>query len=231
AWASPSRMPRAIAEDMLSDERFSEGLRDGLADLPATDIDIRAKIKMQLEEKGLEFLHNELAKVDRITAGRLHVNDSQRITRALEVYRMTAKPLSQWHHEQKNRGLHNPLLSIALAPADRSILHKRIAQRFDQMLEDGLLDEVANLYNRGDLDLDCPSMRSVGYRQIWQYIQGELSLSGAKERAIIATRQLAKRQYTWLRSWDDAKWYDPTDPEALKACSQTIEGFINSHKF
>jgi len=220
------KTPLLVGGTML----YFKALRDGLADLPETDIDIRAKIKMQLEEKGLEFLHSELAKVDKRTAERLHINDSQRITRALEVYQMTGKSLSQWHHEQKDDGLPNPLLSIALAPADRSILQQKIALRFDQMLDDGLLDEVANLYHRGDLGLDCPSMRSVGYRQIWQYMQGELSLSEAKERAVIATRQLAKRQYTWLRRWDDAKWYDPTDSDELKACRQTIAGFINSHQ-
>ncbi len=218
------KTPLLVGGTML----YFKALRDGLADLPETDMDIRAQIKTQLEEKGLEFIHNELATVDRITAERLHVNDSQRITRALEVYQMTGKPLSQWHQQQKDRGLANPLLSIALAPVDRSILHKRIEQRFDQMLEDGLLDEVANLYSRGDLDLDCPSMRSVGYRQIWQYLQGELDLPEAKERAIIATRQLAKRQYTWLRSWDDAKWYDPTNSEELQACKQAIGKFIDS---
>jgi len=217
------KTPLLVGGTML----YFKALRDGLADLPETDVDIRIKIKTLLEEKGLEFLHNELSKVDRITAQRLHVNDSQRITRALEVYQMTGKPLSKWHQQQKNRGLANPLLSIALAPADRSILHQKIALRFDQMLDDGLLDEVAKLYHRGDLDLDCSSMRSVGYRQIWQYMQGQLSLSEAKDRAVIATRQLAKRQYTWLRSWYDVKWYDPNDFDELKTCKLTINKFID----
>ena len=219
------KIPLLVGGTML----YFKALRDGLADLPETDVKIRAEIKQQLSEKGVEFLYHELAKVDKKTADRLHINDSQRITRALEVFQMTEKTLSQWHQEQKRLALPNPLLSIALAPTDRSILHKRIALRFEKMLEKGLIEEVTRLYHRGDLNLDCPSMRSVGYRQIWQYLQGELSLPEAKEKAIIATRQLAKRQYTWLRSWHDAKWFDPTNSDDLESCRLAISHFIASN--
>jgi tRNA dimethylallyltransferase len=219
------KVPLLVGGTML----YFKALKDGLSDLPATDETIRQQVKAELESKGLEYLHQQLAKFDPQTAERLHVNDSQRITRAVEVYYMTGKPLSLWHAEQKQQALVNPLLSIALAPQERIILHQRIELRFEQMLEAGFLDEVANLYYRGDLSLDCPSMRSVGYRQIWQYMDGELSLSEAQKRAVIATRQLAKRQYTWLRSWPDILWFDPTAEKQLLSCKQTIDAFIASH--
>ncbi len=219
------KIPLLVGGTML----YFKALKDGLSDLPATDEVIRRQVKAQLDAKGSEYLHQQLAKIDPQTAERLHLNDSQRITRAIEVYQMTGKPLSIWHIEQKQQALVNPVLSIALAMQDRKVLHQRITLRFEQMIETGFLDEVANLYYRGDLSLDCPSMRSVGYRQIWQYMDGELSLSEAKERAIIATRQLAKRQYTWLRSWPDILWFDPTDEKELVHCKQNINSFIASH--
>lgn len=221
-----NRTPLLVGGSML----YFKALRDGLADLPATDPKVRKAIKDLLDEKDLHHLHAELAKVDQITAERLHVNDRQRITRALEVYQMTAKPLSVWHKEQKNHALLNPLLSIVLAPQDRSVLHARISQRFEQMLEKGFLDEVADLYHRGDLSLDCPSIRSVGYRQFWLYMAGELSLSEAKERAIIATRQLAKRQYTWLRSWAGAQWFDPIDINGSVLARRAVQDFTSSYE-
>ena len=219
------KIPLLVGGTML----YFKALKEGLSDLPATDAVIRQQVKEQLDAKGIEFLHQKLAKIDSKTAERLHINDTQRITRAVEVYQMTGKPLSVWHAEQQKQALVNPLLSIALAPQDRKILHQRIELRFEQMIEAGFLDEVASLYHRGDLTLDCPSMRSVGYRQIWQYLDSELSLSEAKERAVIATRQLAKRQYTWLRSWPDIVWFDPTDKSEFVACKQAINSFIACH--
>jgi len=218
------KIPLLVGGSML----YFKALKEGLADMPQTDDDIRRQVKTELDEKGLAHLHHELNKIDPDMAARLHVNDSQRITRAIEVFRMTGKALSTWHFEQKQQALINPLLSIALAPKDRKILHQRIEQRFKRMIESGFLDEVAKLYYRGDLNLDCPSMRSVGYRQIWQYMDGELSLSEAKERAVIATRQLAKRQYTWLRSWSDVRWFDPTKEKDLIDAKQVINSFIGS---
>jgi len=217
------KIPLLVGGTML----YFKALKDGLAELPATQEAVRQQVNELLSEKGLAYVYEELKKVDPQTASRLHINDKQRITRALEVYLMTNKPMSAWHAEQKEGALVNPLLSIALAPADRKVLHKRIELRFYKMIEDGFLDEVAGLYKRGDLNLDCPSMRSVGYRQIWQYMDGELSLSEAKEKAIIATRQLAKRQYTWLRSWPDAQWYDPTEKNERDLCINLIKKFEN----
>lgn len=216
------KVPLLVGGTML----YFKALKDGLADMPQTDEKIRQQVKQDLDKNGLEFLHNELKRNDPEIAERLHVNDSQRITRAVEVFRMTGKPLSVWHTEQKERSLVNPHLSIALAPQNRAVLHQRIEQRFEQMLAAGFLDEVASLYYRGDLNLELPSMRSVGYRQIWQYMDGELSLSEARERGIVATRQLAKRQYTWLRSWSDIQWFDPTNEDERTQAKRLIHSFF-----
>ncbi|WP_196139624.1 tRNA (adenosine(37)-N6)-dimethylallyltransferase MiaA [Aliikangiella sp. G2MR2-5] len=217
------KMPLLAGGTML----YYKALKDGLANLPQADEAVREKYKIELVEQGIESLYAKLTLVDPITAERLHTTDTQRILRALEVYEVSGKPLSQWHQEQQLDALPNPLLSIALAPEDRSVLHQRIAKRFDLMMKQGFLQEVENLYQRGDLELDCPSMKCVGYRQLWMHLSGELSLEEAIERGIIATRQLAKRQYTWLRSWPDAKWYDPLQPEQLIAAKSTILNFIS----
>lgn len=220
------KTPLLVGGTML----YFKALKEGLAELPPTQQEVREKIKRQLEEQGLEFLHKRLAKVDPVTAQRLHANDTQRITRAIEVFEMTHKPLSQWHSEQQEKALPNPIFSIALAPNDRKILHTRIASRFEQMLNAGFLIEVKKLYQRGDLSLDCPSMRSVGYRQFWKHLNGELTFEEAKEKAIIATRQLAKRQYTWLRSWPDVYWFDSLNSDELKQCETQISEYIKNHK-
>jgi len=219
-------VPLLVGGTML----YFKALKDGLADLPKTDAKVRAGVKKQLDDKGIVALHQELSGFDPVTAKRLHPNDSQRITRAIEVYQMCGKSLSQLHAEQQTRRLSNPILSIALAPKDRSQLHQRILQRFNQMMQQGFLQEVEALYQRTDLDLDCASMRSVGYRQLWQHLDGEMSLDEALERAIIATRQLAKRQYTWLRSWPHIQWFDPLVAEEQQACVESIKCFIQDHK-
>ncbi|MGX5202718.1 tRNA (adenosine(37)-N6)-dimethylallyltransferase MiaA [Aliikangiella sp. IMCC44632] len=218
-----NKIPLLTGGSML----YFKALQQGLADLPSADPSLRKQLAERLKNEGIESLHAQLADVDPVTAERLHHSDTQRILRALEVYHVSQKPLSQWHQEQSLQALANPVLAIALAPKERAVLHKRIAQRFDLMLKQGLVDEVKALYNRGDLSLDCPSMKSVGYRQIWQYLEGEMSLPQATERAIIATRQLAKRQYTWLRSWPDVEWFDPLESEQLNAAEQRIYHFIS----
>ena len=206
---------------------YFKALRDGLADLPGADAAIREQLNRELNASGIEYLHSQLKAVDPFTAERLHTTDTQRILRALEVYRISDKPISAWHQDQKNKGLNNPILSIALAPTERSLLHQRIALRFAKMMDDGFLEEVKKLHQRSDLDLNCPSMRSVGYRQIWQFLDGELTLEEAVERAIIATRQLAKRQYTWLRSWEDLHWFDSLEPLELSNAKSQILAFIS----
>lgn len=220
------KVPLLVGGTMM----YFKALKDGLADMPATDEKVRERVKEELKLKGLTWIHNELSKFDTVTADRLHINDSQRITRAYEVFLMTGKSLSDWHAEQKQQSLVNPLLSIALAPKDRAVLHQRIEQRFHLMLEQGFVEEVTELFARCDLNLDCPSMRSVGYRQIWHYLEGKMSLEEATERAVIATRQLAKRQYTWLRSWTDAQWFDPLDKDSLLNCQNVINEFSASNR-
>lgn len=215
------KVPLLVGGTML----YFKALKDGLADLPETDPKVRAEVKRRLDEKGIEALHQELASFDAVSAKRLHPNDTQRITRAIEVYQMSGKSLSQLHAEQQTRRLPNPLLSIALAPKERHQLQQRIIQRFEQMMQQGFLQEVQRLYRRGDLDLDCASMRSVGYRQLWQHLAGEMSLDEALDKAVISTRQLAKRQYTWLRSWPQIQWFDPLIEQERQACIDAIKNF------
>ena len=152
-------------------------------------------------------MHADLETVDPVSAGRIHPNDPQRLTRALEVYRSSGKSLTHWQQKAIYRCPYK-IDQFAIAPKERAVLHDRIAQRFDLMLAQGLVDEVKALYERGDLHEDMPAIRAVGYRQVWQYLKGELSYAEMRDKGIIATRQLAKRQLTWLRGWPDLTWLD-----------------------
>ena len=186
------RLPLLVGGTML----YFKALFDGLDAMPAADRDVRAAIAEQLERHGLPALYRELQRVDPVTAARLKPADQQRIQRALEVYRVSGQPMSSFHTE-KAALAHAPLIS--LEPDDRAWLHARIETRFHRMLDDGLVDEVRALGERGDLDADMPSMRCVGYRQTWEaLVAGDRS--DLPERGVAATRQLAKRQLTWLRS-------------------------------
>jgi len=176
---------------------YVQALRHGLDALPEADATLRQQIDAQAARDGWPALHAQLAQVDPITAARLAPHDAQRIQRALEVWHLTGRSLSQAHGQRRSAGLPVPL--IALEPTERSWLHERIAQRFDHMLRDGLLDEVRALRARNDLHAELPSMRCVGYRQAWEALQSG-DISGLRERGIAATRQLAKRQLTWLRA-------------------------------
>jgi len=187
---------------------YFKALVAGLADLPATDEQVRLQVQQRIREHGIEQLHAYLATFDPKTAERLHATDTQRVSRAVEVYLMSGKPLSQYHAEQEQYSFPYPLLQVAIAPTERDVLHQRIEKRFDQMLAAGFEEEVRKLFERGDLTLEHPSIRCVGYRQMWQYLSGELSLEEARFRGIVATRQLAKRQFTWLRSWEGVEWMD-----------------------
>jgi len=216
------RTPVLVGGTML----YFKTLRDGLADLPAANPEIRRQLNDELLTKGIEALHAQLSEVDPVTAARLKTTDTQRVLRALEVYRATAKPLSQWHSEQRLNALPNPLLSIGLVPSDRAVLHRRIALRFQQMMERGFLDEVKQLYQRDDLNIDLPSIKCVGYRQLWQHLDGVLSIEEAIERGIIATRQLAKRQFTWLRSWQDLTIFDALNRNELANAQRQVLKFV-----
>jgi tRNA dimethylallyltransferase len=184
---------------------YFRALGEGLARMPDADEEVRARLVAWREAEGLEALHRYLATVDPRAAQRIHPNDPQRILRALEVYELTGEPISQ-HHEQAAATSRRPMLKLIVAPEDRAILHERIAQRFRQMMAMEFLAEVERLYRRGDLHAGMPSMRAVGYRQLWQYLADEVSLDEAVERGIIATRQYAKRQFTWLRKEQEAYW-------------------------
>jgi tRNA dimethylallyltransferase len=186
---------------------YFKALFDGLDDMPAAHPEVRAAIESDAAERGWPALHSELAVIDPVTAARLAPADSQRIQRALEVFRVSGKPLSYFHSSQgaiKSEAVRaistGASALISLEPTDRAWLHARIAQRFDAMLEQGLLDEVRGLRARGDLHRDLPSMRCVGYRQAWEALDGDWPLAELRERGIAATRQLCKRQITWLRS-------------------------------
>lgn len=198
------RIPLLVGGTMM----YFKVLKDGMASMPPADAAVRQRLLDSARDHGWPYLHQQLASVDPEAAERIKPTDSQRLQRALEVYELTGKPLSQWHREQKAQSLPYRVTSLALAPVDRAILHERIALRFVKMLEEGFLDEVKSLYARPDLTTSLPSVRSVGYRQAWSYLDGELSYDDMVERGIIATRQLAKRQLTWLRSWPDVHWLD-----------------------
>ncbi len=203
--SAAGKLPLLVGGTML----YFKALRDGLAEMPTADPEVRREIELLAEESGWEAVHEQLAEVDSEAAERIHPNDPQRLQRALEVYRLTGKSLTDHHRAEKattdglNRELPFRPLWFVIQPVDRAVLHERIAQRFHQMLEAGLVDEVRKLHSREDLNITLPSMKSVGYRQVWQYLDGELDYDGMVEKSIIATRQLAKRQLTWLSSWPD----------------------------
>lgn len=176
-------------------------LRDGLADMPDADPAVRAEIEALAEEQGWDAVHKQLAAVDPEAAARIHPNDPQRLQRALEVYRVSGRTLSSLHAAEQQAELPYNLHFFAIQPEDRGVLHRQIETRFKQMLADGLEEEVRALHARGDLSHRLPSIKSVGYRQVWQYLEGEIDYEAMVERSIIATRQLAKRQLTWLRGW------------------------------
>lgn len=181
---------------------YFNALVRGLSKLPESDPDVRGKIQSEIEELGLEKLHAQLSEIDPFSGLRIHANDTQRITRALEVYRISGKTMTALQAENDTvSGIKFKQFSIM--PTNREVLHKRIESRFDIMLNNGFEHEVEVLRARGTLNLDMPSMRCVGYRQMWQYLDGQFDANEMRERGIIATRQLAKRQITWLRGWDE----------------------------
>ena len=188
-------------------------LLQGISPLPEADPDIRQQIEAEAAEHGWGYLHQQLADFDPVSAARIHPNDPQRVNRAVEVYRLTGKSLTELT-EQKGEPFPFPVQQFAINPTDRSELHQRIAVRFRQMLDSGFADEVKSLMQRPDLHLDLPSMRCVGYRQMWLHLQGQLSEQEMIDQGIAATRQLAKRQLTWLRSWPELNWLKTEDKQA-----------------
>ncbi len=200
---------------------YFQALLDGLSELPATDPAVRAQVRAEAERLGWDEMHRKLAAVDPVTAARVHPNDPQRIGRALEVYTSTGRSLTDW--QQANPPV-SPLRDLpgartvhrfGLIPTSRAHAREQMAIRFDQMLDAGLIDEVRRLHQRGDLSLSLPSIRSVGYRQVWEYLDGRVGYDRMRERAVTATRQLAKRQMTWLRHQDPSVFWSVADRERL----------------
>jgi tRNA dimethylallyltransferase len=202
---SHGKIPLLVGGTML----YFSALQNGLSELPSADPEMRAKLTAEAEKHGWAFLHARLSNVDSIAGARIHPNDTQRIQRALEVYELTGRSLTDWQQEDAPALAQYEICSLALTPLDRVTLHERIEQRFSMMLDQGFLDEVKKLFARGDLNLDMPSMRSVGYRQAWDYLSGNSTDEEMRAKAVIATRQLAKRQLTWLRNWpQEIQWFD-----------------------
>jgi tRNA dimethylallyltransferase len=202
---------------------YFKALTEGLSELPPADPDTRLVIDTMAQESGWPALHAELARIDPPTAERLQPQDAQRIQRALEVFYLTGQPMSALIARGRAKGPPYRMITLAIEPSDRSKLHERIAARFEVMLELGLIGELRKLRERFDLSPSLPSMRAVGYRQTWQYLDGELTLGGLREQGVAATRQLAKRQLTWLRAWQDLKRFDCLDEHVFEQTSAYLE--------
>ncbi len=206
------KIPLLVGGTML----YYKALIEGLSPLPSADENIRSDIEQKAIQQGWAALHAELANIDPVSAARINPNDSQRINRALEVFYITGKSLTELT-EEKGEALPYDVLQFAIAPQDRHILHERIEQRFHKMIELGFQAEVEKLYARGDLNINLPSIRCVGYRQMWEYLQGDYEHDEMIFRGICATRQLAKRQITWLRGWKTpVQWLDSLQPQQAK---------------
>lgn len=215
------KIPLLVGGTML----YFRTLQQGIAPMPSADPELRSQLSQEGETLGWPALHNRLTTIDPQAAERIHPQDSQRIQRALEVHALTGQNLTTWHDNQEKNNLNFTFHNIIVAPSDRAILHERIKQRFLQMLDSGFIDEVKKLYSQPDLTLETPAIRSVGYRQVWEYLANQLTYDEMQEKSIIATRQLAKRQLTWLRSWPNAIWFDSEANDLL----DQVTTYIHSH--
>lgn len=212
------KIPLLVGGTML----YFKALLEGLSPLPSADANVRAQIEQIAQEHGWNEIHRRLAEVDPVAAARIHPNDPQRLSRALEVYLISGQTLTEMTQTAGEELPYN-VFQFAIAPQDRKILHERIEQRFHLMIDAGFEEEVRALYLRGDLHVDLPSIRCVGYRQMWSYLDGEISHDEMVYRGICATRQLAKRQITWLRSWENVHWLDSEQPQqALNTVMQVV---------
>ncbi|MCJ8295728.1 MAG: tRNA (adenosine(37)-N6)-dimethylallyltransferase MiaA, partial [Colwellia sp.] len=203
---SNNRIPLLVGGTMM----YFKSLIEGISPLPTANTEIRQAIEREALAKGWQAMHDQLAEIDPVSALRIHPNDPQRLTRALEVYRLTSNTLTQLT-QIKGAKLGGNVLQLAITPQERSTLHERIALRYQQMIAMGFEQEVIKLKSRGDLHQDLPAIRCVGYRQMWQYLDGEFDHDEMIFRGVCATRQLAKRQLTWLRNWPDLHWLTTDD--------------------
>ena len=228
------RIPLLVGGTML----YFKALLEGLAPMPSGDPAVRAQLQELAEQQGWGRLYQELQRIDPESAARIHPNDPQRLLRALEVYKVSGQTLSQFHRRQaeKNRQGSAPVarllpytvVQFAIAPQRRAVLHGRIEKRFRQMLEQGFVEEVQRLRTRADLNEGLPAMRAVGYRQIWQFLDGHCSADQMQARALAATRQLAKRQLTWLRSWPGVHWLDADAPDNGQRVVEHLRPFLQA---
>ncbi|EKO3674366.1 tRNA (adenosine(37)-N6)-dimethylallyltransferase MiaA [Vibrio metschnikovii] len=220
AIVNEGKIPLLVGGTML----YYKALLDGLSPLPAANPAVRQQIESQAQEQGWAALHAQLQQIDPISAARIHPNDPQRLSRALEVYKISGKTLTELT-QTKGESIPFRVKQFAIAPMDRAELHRRIELRFEKMVKSGFEEEVKALYDRNDLHPDLPSIRCVGYRQMWDYFDGNSTLDEAIYRGICATRQLAKRQLTWLRSWDELTWLDS---ENIERAVETLANAIAS---
>lgn len=216
------RVPLLVGGTMM----YFNALKKGLAVMPQASQEIRRKIEADAELRGWEGVHSDLAAVDPVSASRIHPNDPQRLQRALEVFLVSGKTMTEFWAEQATQALPFNMVDIAVMPEERSVLHRRIKERFDTMMQQGFLDEVAMLHGRGDLHINLPSIRCVGYRQLWQHLDGQDSLIDAIDKGVIATRQLAKRQITWLRGWENLQVFDSLSKDLAGEALKYIESKI-----
>lgn len=212
-------VPLLVGGTML----YFRALEQGFSPMPPADPEVRAVLERALQDDGLESLYRRLQQVDPLAAARIHANDPQRIQRALEVFELTGQPMSKFHEQGRARPLPYRLIKLILAPEDRTRMQGRIEQRFHEMLDAGLVDEVRRLVGRGDLDVDLPSMRAVGYRQVRAWLDGAMSYAEMVEQAIVATRQYARRQLTWLRREENARWFAADDGPVAERIGAYLE--------
>ncbi len=217
------RIPLLVGGTML----YYRALQQGLAPLPDANPQLRARLEAEAVQIGWAGMHQRLAKIDPVSAARIHPNDPQRIQRALEVYELTGTSMTKLHNRAQAAPFPYHVAKIVVAPSQRAVLHDRIEKRFNLMIEMGMIEEVQTLRARGDLCLDTPSMRAVGYRQVWQYLDGSLDFDEMLYRGVVATRQFAKRQFTWLRSESGAYWVDGESPELVPAVLKYLKSTLD----
>lgn len=220
--SAAGKIPLLVGGTML----YYQALLKGLAQLPQADQTIRDRLVQEAEQHGWEFLHQRLQRVDPAAAQRIHPNDPQRMQRALEVYELTGRSMTELWQEQEQQRLPYTVAQLCVMPQERKTLHERIEKRFHIMLEQGFEEEVRALWERGDLNLQMPSIRCVGYRQMWEYFSGTWDYDTMVDKGIIATRQLAKRQVTWLRSWPDLNTFSSTDTNLTNNALKLLDGII-----
>jgi tRNA dimethylallyltransferase len=219
---SKGRVPLLVGGTGL----YFRALQQGLSQLPEADAAIRERLSAEAGIEGWPALHARLQRLDKAASERIGPNDAQRIQRALEVIELTGRPLSEQQRGGSGERFPWRVLKLALVPTDRAPLHARIAERFDAMLRDGLVDEVRALRERGDLHADLPAIRAVGYRQVWEYLDGQTNMEECRDRGIFATRQLAKRQITWLRGELDARVLDPETQNLQRIAEDAMALFL-----